>query len=119
LGHASTLLLRWKCGFDIMISEVTFMAQILIRNLPDDVKVRLKRRAEARGVSLEAEAREILQKSANESMPPISPDGKGMGTKFAEHLATLPAIDDETWTEFQANLAEVRNLGARPVDLDE
>lgn len=92
------------------------MAQILIRNLPEDVKVRLKRRAEARGVSLEAEAREILHKAANEPSPPAELTGEGMGTKFAKHLATLPAIDDATWLEFEANLAEVRKLRVRPVD---
>lgn len=36
------------------------MAQVSIRNLPDDVVARLKLRAEARGRSLEAELRDIL-----------------------------------------------------------
>jgi antitoxin FitA len=107
-----------KRGFDIMRSEVLQMAQILVRNLPEDVKVRLKRRAESRGVSLEAEVREILDKAANEPSPPGELTGEGAGTRFARHLATLPAIDDATWAEFEANLSEVRKLGARPVDFD-
>ena len=95
------------------------MAQILIRNLPEDVKVRLKRRAEARGVSLEAEAREILHKAANEPSPSAGSDVEGAGTKFARHLATLPVIGDATWGEFEANLSDVRKLRARPVDFGE
>jgi antitoxin FitA len=112
-------MLRWICGFDIMISKEPNMAQILIRNLPEDVKVRLKRRAEARGVSLEAEAREILHKAAKEPSPPVDPEAEGAGTKFARHLATLPAIDDATWAEFEANLTEVRGARMRDVDFGE
>lgn len=36
------------------------MAQLVVRNLPDDVKERLKRRANRHGRSLEAEVRDIL-----------------------------------------------------------
>ena len=36
------------------------MAQILVRNLEDDVVDALKRRAKARGVSLEQEVRDVL-----------------------------------------------------------
>ena len=36
------------------------VAQILVRNIPDDVKERLKRRATRSGRSLEAEVRDIL-----------------------------------------------------------
>jgi antitoxin FitA len=45
------------------------VAQILIRNLPDDVKDGLKKRAERHQRSLEAEAREIL--SAAVSVDPV------------------------------------------------
>jgi antitoxin FitA len=106
-------------GFDIMISEVSQMAQILVRNVSEDVKVRLKRRAEARGVSLEAEVREILDKAAKEPSPPAELTGEGAGTRFARHLATLPAVDDETWAEFEANLKEVRSARMRDVDFGE
>ena len=37
------------------------MAQILVRNLEDDVKARLQRRAKRHGQSTEAEARDILR----------------------------------------------------------
>ena len=36
------------------------MAQLVVRNLPEDVKERLKRRAKRHGRSLEAEVRDIL-----------------------------------------------------------
>jgi antitoxin FitA len=48
-------------GFDdIMISMEVTMAQLVVRNLPDDVKERLKRRAKRHGRSLEAEVRDVL-----------------------------------------------------------
>lgn len=40
------------------------MAQVLVRNLDDDVVERLKRRADGNGRSLEAELREILSAEA-------------------------------------------------------
>ena len=40
------------------------MAQLLVRQLDDDAKERLKARAERNGRSLEAEAREILEAAA-------------------------------------------------------
>ncbi|MGH8901760.1 MAG: FitA-like ribbon-helix-helix domain-containing protein [Egibacteraceae bacterium] len=43
------------------------MAQVSVRNLPDDVVERLKARARARGRSLEAEMRAILQEAAGPS----------------------------------------------------
>jgi plasmid stability protein len=39
------------------------MAQLLVRNLPDDVVAALKRRAAAKGRSVEAEHRAILEES--------------------------------------------------------
>ncbi len=38
------------------------MGQILIRNVPDDIKAALKQRAAKHGVSMEAEARAILER---------------------------------------------------------
>lgn len=46
------------------------MASIIIRNLEDDVKARLKMRAAQRGVSMEEEARDILRRAtAQEDAP--------------------------------------------------
>jgi plasmid stability protein len=44
-----------------MIAEEETMAQILVRNLEDQVKGRLQRRAKRHGRSMEEEAREILR----------------------------------------------------------
>ena len=42
------------------------MAQLLVRNLERDVKVRLKRRAQRHGQSMEAEARDILRNAVRD-----------------------------------------------------
>ena len=39
------------------------MAQVVVRQLEEDVKLRLKRRAESHGRSMEEEVREILQRA--------------------------------------------------------
>jgi plasmid stability protein len=54
------------------------MAQIVVRNLEDGVKVRLQRRARRNGRSMEAEVRDILRNAANEEKPAI-----GLGTQIA------------------------------------
>jgi plasmid stability protein len=46
------------------------MAQILVRNLEDRLKVRLQRRAKRHGHSMEAEAREILRNALREEKAP-------------------------------------------------
>ena len=58
------------------------MAQILIRQLDDDAKERLKERAERNGRSLEAEAREIL-KAAAEHERTRRRSTPGFGTRIA------------------------------------
>ena len=40
------------------------MAQVLVRNLPDEVIATHRARAKARGVSLEQELREVLRRAA-------------------------------------------------------
>lgn len=42
------------------------MAQLLVRNLEDQLKTRLQRRAERHGQSMEAEARDILRNALKE-----------------------------------------------------
>jgi hypothetical protein len=49
------------------------VASILVRNLPDDAKERLRRRAMRHKRSLEAEVRAILERASRE---PISPTGQ-------------------------------------------
>ena len=56
------------------------MASITIRNLDDDVKIRLRKRAAGNGRSMEEEARLILADAVGrEAAPP-----KGLGTALHE-----------------------------------
>jgi antitoxin FitA len=55
------------------------MAQILVRDIEDDIKERLQRRAARHGHSMEAEIRDILRDVVKED---ISPAG-GLGTEIA------------------------------------
>jgi plasmid stability protein len=54
------------------------MAQILVRNLEDQLKVRLQRRAKRHGQSMEAEARDILRDALREGK--AKPVGFGTAT---------------------------------------
>ena len=58
------------------------MAQILVRNLENEVKTRLQRRAKRNGRSMEAEVREILRDAAKED----APKRRGLGTAIASHF---------------------------------
>jgi antitoxin FitA len=63
------------------------MAQLLIRNVPDEVKAAIKRRAALKGVSMEAEARAILE-SALANDPKARPK-EGLGTRTAALFAGI------------------------------
>ena len=82
------------------------MAQLIVRNLPDDVKERLKRRAKQHGRSLEAEVREILLDASEPSQHPPTTE-KGLGTRLAEAMRKQP-VSDEAWEEFDSALREAR-----------
>jgi antitoxin FitA len=92
------------------------MAQILVRNLPDDVKARLQRRAERNARSLEAEVRDILG-SVPEPAP--QPTRRGVGSKLAKKFAAQK-VPPDTWDEFEKNLTNLRrSWRVRDVDLGE
>ena len=59
------------------------MAQILVRNLDDDIKQRLKRRAAQHGISMEAEARLILANALKEKKS----SSPGLGSKITARFA--------------------------------
>ncbi|HEY2069152.1 MAG TPA: hypothetical protein VGG48_06330 [Rhizomicrobium sp.] len=67
------------------------MAQLLVRNLEETVKRRLKQRAAKNGRSLEGEVREILRSVAGRPKKPAKPakrmQGKGIGTELIEIFA--------------------------------
>jgi len=82
------------------------MAQFVVRNLDEDVKAALKRRARAHGWSMEEEVRRILRSAVNE--PPA--DSTGLGTRIAERFAGL-GLDQP--------LPELRGQKAKPMALDD
>ncbi|MEY4984586.1 MAG: hypothetical protein RIR62_2852 [Pseudomonadota bacterium] len=67
------------------------MASMIIRNLEDDVKARLKMRAAQRGVSMEEEARDILRRSVGAANP-RSDLGAAIAARFAGMNVTLPPL---------------------------
>ncbi len=67
------------------------MAQILVRNLDEAVKSALQQRAARRGVSMEAEAREILQRAL--LRPSVA--RAGLGTRFRKRFARVGGVELE------------------------
>jgi len=74
------------------------MAQLVVRNIDEEVKRRLKLRAEAHGHSMEAEVRQILRDAT------LAPPGEefGLGTRIARMFegiglreGELPTLPDE------------------------
>jgi plasmid stability protein len=70
------------------------MAQFVVRHLEDDVKSRLKRRAERHGRSMEEEARHILRNAVKEQNRPVARLGSRIAARFrkAGLTADLPEL---------------------------
>jgi antitoxin FitA len=60
------------------------MAQFIVRNLEDDVKVRLKRRAAHHGRSMEDEVRHILRNAVKEQHQRVAKLGSRIAGRFAK-----------------------------------
>ena len=60
------------------------MAQFIVRHLEDDVKSRLKRRAERHGRSMEEEVRHILRNALREENRPAPKLGSRIAARFAK-----------------------------------
>ena len=60
------------------------MAQLVVRNLEESVKRRLRQRAKRHGRSMEEEARVIIREAVKED---TAPKGEGLGTQLAKHFA--------------------------------
>ncbi len=73
------------------------MAQFVVRDLEDEVKARLKRRAEHHGRSMEDEIRHILRNAVKESGRPITSLGSRIAARFTNvGLSTaLPELHDQ------------------------
>jgi plasmid stability protein len=59
------------------------MAQVIVRNLEDDVKARLKRRAAQHGRSMEEEVRDILRNAVREQNQRLPKLGSRIVARFA------------------------------------
>lgn len=81
------------------------MAQLIVRNLEDDVRDKLRALAARHGRSMEAEVREILRAAV---LRVGDDDGARVGTRLARRFAEC-ALDDE--------IEELRGQPARPADL--
>lgn len=82
------------------------MAQILIRQLEDDVKAKLQRRARRHGRSTEEEVREILRNAVHDDERDPARLGSLISARFAEI-----GLDEE--------IAELRGQPLRPAQFDE
>ena len=80
------------------------MAQFIVRDLEEDVKTRLKRRAKRHGRSMEDEVRHILRKAVKEQSRPLA----GLGTRIAARFARVGLTED---------LPELRGQSPRPAKL--
>lgn len=83
------------------------MAQLVVRNLDDDVKRRLQDRAARRGHSMEEEVRDILRTAVlawDDEVPP-----EPLGSRIARRFAGLGLTDD--LPELQGQAAQAAELG--------
>lgn len=84
------------------------MGSLVVRNIPETVKDRLKARAKKNGRSMEEEVREILRRAVHEKDKPRV----GIGTEFANAFRSLGP------GEFP-NIEELRGFDVTPPDFDE
>ena len=80
------------------------MAQLVVRNLDDDVKQKLRERARRHGRSTEHEVREILRAAVGRERAQVG----GLGTRLAAVFARC---------RIDAPIRELRGFPARPADL--
>ena len=83
------------------------MAQLVVRNLDEEVKAKLRRRAAAHGRSMAEEVRAILRDTVKEE---ACPEG-GLGTRIATAFKGIGLRKGE-------EIPELRGYTIRPVDFD-
>jgi antitoxin FitA len=81
------------------------MAQLLVRQLDDDVKTKLRRRARRHGRSTEEEVREILRNAVREEDSARGP----LGSRIAARFARVGLRED---------IEELRGQPVRPADFE-
>ena len=82
------------------------MGQFTVRNIEDEVKARLKRRAALHGISMEAEVRQILRNAVKDD---DTHAGKGLGSRIAARFARVGLTDP---------LPEVKGQGPQVIELE-
>ncbi|GAC1438276.1 MAG: plasmid stabilization protein [Terriglobales bacterium] len=81
------------------------MAQLVVRNIENAVKERLRRRARRHGRSMEEEARDILRLAVNEEDGALG----GLGTEIADLFAKV---------SFGSDIPELRGPKTKPVTFE-
>ena len=81
------------------------MAQLVVRNLEDDVKAKLQRRARRHGRSTEEEVRDILRHAVKDEDGPRPPLGSRLAALFSDGGLDL-------------EIPELRGQLAEPADLE-
>jgi plasmid stability protein len=81
------------------------VAQILIRQIEDDVKAKLQRRARRHGRSTEEEVRDILRNSVRDEQSAPTLLGSRIAARFAE-------------VGLEEDIPELRGQPARPAEFD-
>ena len=81
------------------------MAQLVIRNIEETVKLRLQRRAKRHGRSMEEEVRDILRDAAKEEATPV----RGLGTEIASLFRKAG---------LEADIPELRGHEVKPPSFD-
>lgn len=82
------------------------MAQLVVRNLEEEVKTCLQRRAKRHGRSMEEEVRDILRDAAKREDRPTA----GLGTRIANRFREIGLKEGEEIPELRGE------VWARPVD---
>jgi len=77
------------------------MAQLIVRNVDDEVKARLQRRARRHGRSTEEEVRDILRNAVKDDGRP----GPALGSRLAARFARIGLTSE---------IEELRGAPARP-----
>ncbi len=74
------------------------MAQVIVRNIEDDVKAGLKQRASRHGWSMEEEVRQILRRAVNEEGQARPRLGSRIAARFAGAglIEPLPELHGQT-----------------------
>ncbi len=75
------------------------MAQLVVRNLDEEVKAKLRRRATAHGRSMEEEVRAILRDAVKEEARPKG----GLGTRIAARFVGIGLREGEEIQEFRGH----------------